>query len=182
MGFAPTFYFVLKTMTKHIFDEQIKAIAARVAEENNLELVQAEVVGAKQKPIVRIYIDKTGGVTHDDCTSVSRQIEAVLDADDFIPSAYVLEVSSPGLERELYSLQDFEKFVGSLAKVKTNAPIDGQKNFTGRITAVENDEIAFADKTRGTIRIPYETVAKANLEIDLEEEFKASEKRKTENE
>jgi ribosome maturation factor RimP len=103
-----------------------------------------------------------------------------LDVEDFIPSAYLLEVSSPGLERELYSLKDFEKFVGSLAKVKTDAAINGQKNFRGRINAVENDEVVFDDKTSGTIRFPYSAVAKANLEIDLDEELKRSEKRKTE--
>ena len=64
---------------------------------------------------------------------MSRRID-VLDAEDFIPSAYLLEVSSPGLERELYSLKDFEKFAGKLAKVKTTNPVNGQKNFRGRIT------------------------------------------------
>jgi ribosome maturation factor RimP len=159
-------------MSKHTIDEQIREIASRTAEENNLEFVHAEVAGSKRNPVVRIYIDKPGGVTHEDCTKVSRQVEAVMDADDFIPTAYTLEVSSPGLERQLYSLKDFEKFSGSLAKVKTSEPIDGQKNFSGRILAVENEEIVFADKTRGEVRFPYGAVAKANLEIDLEEELK----------
>lgn len=91
-----------------------------------------------------------------------------------------MEVSSPGLERGLYSLKDFEKFVGSLAKLKTEAAINGQKNFRGRINAVKDGEIVFDDKTSGTIRFPFSAVAKANLEIDLEEELKRSEKRKTE--
>ena len=161
-------------MSNQSVSEQIQAIAARVAAERNLEFVHCEVVGSKRNPVVRVFIDKPGGVTHEDCASVSRQIEAILDADDFIPSAYLLEVSSPGLERGLYSLQDFEKFAGQMARVKTNVPIDGQKNFSGRITSVEGDEIVFADKTRGEARFPYAVVAKANLEIDLEEELKKS--------
>ena len=164
-------------MSNHSVSEQIQAIAARVAAEKSLEFVHCEVVGSKRNPVVRVFIDKTSGVTHEDCVAVSRQIEAVLDAEDFIGSAYVLEVSSPGLERGLYSLRDFERFAGQMARVKTNVPIDGQKNFSGRITAVEGDEIIFADKTRGEARFPYAAVAKANLEIDLEEELKNSGKR-----
>lgn len=163
-------------MSNQPVGEQIQAIAARIAAERNLELVHSEVIGSKRNPVVRVFIDKPGGVTHDDCVAVSRQIEAILDADDFISSAYLLEVSSPGLERGLYSLQDFEKFAGHPARVKTSVAIDGQKNFSGRITAVEGDEIVFADKTRGEARFPYAAVAKANLEIDLEEELKRSAK------
>lgn len=169
-------------MKNNPIGDKIQVIAAQVAEEKSLELVHSEVVGSNRNLTVRVFIDKPGGVTHEDCVAVSHQMEAILDADDFIPSAYTLEVSSPGLERELYSLKDFEKFSGNLAKVKTHAPIDGQKNFRGRIAAVEGDEVVFEDKTSGQVRFPYSAVAKANLEIDLEEEFRSIEKRKTESE
>ena len=167
---------------KKLIDQRIREIAAQVAEENNLELVHAQIAGANKSLTVRVFIDKQNGVTHDDCSLVSRQIETILDAEDFIPGNYILEVSSPGLERELYSLKDFEKFAGSLAKVKTNLAIDGQKNFRGRIAAVENEEIVFEDKTKGTVNFPFSAVAKANLEIDLEQELKGSEKLKLESE
>lgn len=159
-------------MSKHSIDERIKEIAARVAEKNDLEPVNVQAVGSKNNLTIRVFIDKEGGVTHEDCVTVSREIESILDSEDFIPSAYLLEVSSPGLERELYSLKDFERFAGKLAKVKTNTQIDGQKHFRGRIGGVENDEIAFEDKTRGIVRFPFSAVAKANLEIDIEEELK----------
>lgn len=159
-------------MSSNSIEEQIQSIAKGIAEENNLELVHAEIAGTKRNPAVRIFIDKEGGVTIEDCSDFSRKIEAVLDADDLIPTAYVLEVSSPGLERELYSLQDFVKFSGSLAKVKTNQPINGQKNFRGKIVSVRGEEIIFSDKTSGEVSFPYNTVTKANLEIDLEEELK----------
>lgn len=159
-------------MSSNSTAEQIREIAARVADENKLELVHTEVAGSKRNLTVRIFIDKTGGVTIEDCSDFSRKIEAVLDADDLIPTAYLLEVSSPGLERELYSLHDFIKFSGNLAKVKTNQPINGQKNFRGKIVSVKGEEIIFSDKTSGEISFPYNAVAKANLEIDLEEELK----------
>ena len=159
-------------MDKKEIEAKIREIAAQTAAEKNLEFVHSEVVGSKKNFTVRVFIDKSGGVSHEDCSAVSRRIEEVLDADDFIPDAYLLEVSSPGLERELYSLQDFEKFAGNLAKVKTFAPIDGQRNFRGKIVAVEGEEIVFEDKTTGTARFPFSAIAKANLEIDLEEELK----------
>lgn len=161
-------------MGKQTVNERINEAATAVAEKNGLELVQAQVAGSSKNLTIRVFIDKPGGVTHEDCTLVSRQLEAVLDAEDFIPSAYLLEISSPGLERELYNLRDFQRFAGHLAKVKTSTAIDGQKNFRGRIAAVEGEEIIFDDKTNGTVRFSFDTVAKANLEIDLEEELKRS--------
>lgn len=159
-------------MSKQAISEKISAIAARVAAKNNLELVHTQLIGSGRNLTLRIFIDKQGGVTHEDCSLVSREMGIALDSEDFIPASYLLEVSSPGLERGLYSLQDFKKFSGSLAKVKTVLAIEGQKNFRGRIIAVENEEIVFDDKTRGSVRFPYSAVAKANLEIDLEEELK----------
>ena len=163
-------------MSKVSSSERIQAIAARIAADNKVELVHVDVLGAERSPTVRIFIDKPDGVTHADCSAVSRQVGAILDAEDFISSAYILEVSSPGLERQLYSLKDFEKFTGNLAKVKTHVSIDGQRNFRGRIKSITGEEILFEDKTSGEVRFPFSAVAKANLEIDIEEEFKRSEK------
>lgn len=159
-------------MNKELIIEKIKAIAESAAIEENLELVHVEMIGGAKNPTLRIFIDKPEGVTLDDCSNISRKMSAALDADDFIPTAYTLEVSSPGLERELYSLKDFEKYAGNLAKVKTKHPIDGQKNFRGRITEVKGEEIIFEDITNGAVQFPYNTVAKANLELDLDEELK----------
>src|SRR5215211_4025591 len=167
VGFVPTFYFGFKTMQRDPIAERIDKMAAHTAKENGVEFVHSEIVGGKRNMTVRIYIDKPEGVTLEDCSAVSRAIEAVIDDDDFIPSPYVLEVSSPGLERPIFSIQDFEKFAGKKAKVKTSESIDGQANFSGRITAVEGSEIVFEDKTNGTIRIPFDKVAKANLKVDL---------------
>ncbi|CAN5234309.1 ribosome maturation factor RimP [soil metagenome] len=159
-------------MRKDSIEERIREIAAGIAAESNLELVQVETAGSKQNPTIRVFIDKPNGVSHEDCVNVSRQIEAVLDSDDSITPTYMLEVSSPGLERELYSLKDFEKFAGNLAKVKTVTAINGQKHFRGRIIGIKGEEILFNDKTNGELSFPFNAVAKANLEIDLEAELK----------
>ena len=172
VGFVPTFYFGFKSMQDSSIVERIDKIAGKAAKDNGVEFVHSEIVGNRRNRTVRIFIDKPEGVSIDDCSNVSRSIEAVIDADDFIPSAYVLEVSSPGLDRPLFKLDDFKRFVGKKAKVKTAEPLNGQANFNGSITAVEGSEIIFDDRTSGSVRIPFEKVEKANLKVDLADEFK----------
>lgn len=158
-------------MKGSLITERVTEIAAEVTRSMEIELVQVEVAGTKRDGVLRIYIDKPGGVTLDDCGKVSQQIETVLDAEDLIPSRYVLEVSSPGIERQLYSLGDFVKFKGELAKVKTKIATDGQNTFIGTIESVSGEEITIDDRTRGRVTIDYPNVAKANLKIDLSREF-----------
>ena len=158
-------------MEKHLITDRVSAIAAKVAADIGIELVHVDISGTKRDAVLRIFIDKEGGVTIDDCSNVSKGIEAVLDEEDFIPSRYVLEVSSPGIERELYSLDDFRRFQGHLAKVKSRAGVDGQKTFVGDIVSVDEDTITIEDRTRGTVELPYSDVDKANLKIDLSKEF-----------
>ena len=155
----------------------MREITRRVAEERGLELVHVEFAGGPRSPAVRIFIDKPGGVTHQDCSEVSTHVGTVLDVEDFIPGTYTLEVSSPGLERGLYTVGDFERFAGRLAKMKTRGAIGGQRNFRGRITGVEGQDVLFEDRTTGHVRVPHSEVAKANLEIDVEEEFRLAEER-----
>lgn len=172
VGFVPTFYFGFKTMQDSSIVERIDKIADKAARENGVEFVHSEIVGNRRNKTVRIYIDKPEGVSIEDCSNVSRSVESVIDAEDFIPSAYVLEVSSPGLDRPLFKLDDFKRFVGNKAKVKTAEAMNGQANFNGSIVAIEGTEIVFEDRTSGTVRIPFEKVEKANLKVDLADEFK----------
>lgn len=159
-------------MSEQAVESRIREIATEVAARNVLEFVHSEVVGARGSMTARVFIDKPGGVSHADCEAVSREMSAILDTDDVVPYAYILEVSSPGLERGLYSIEDFVRFAGSAAKVKTRASVNGQRNFRGKIIAVEDGEVVFDDRTNGVVRFPYGDVVKANLEIDLEEELK----------
>lgn len=158
-------------MDKHLVIERVGNIAAKVAADTGVELVHVEIAGIKHDMVVRVYIDKTEGVTIDDCSRFSKAAEEILDAEDIVPTKYVLEVSSPGIERELYSLADFVKFTGKLAKVKTTAAIGGQKIFIGEIVGASEDQIVIDDRTQGKVTFKYEDVSKANLRIDLAKEF-----------
>ena len=151
---------------------RVQEIAERVAIDHGLELVHVEVAGPDNKPIVRVFIDKPQGVTHDDCSEVSTHMGTILDVEDFIHAAYTLEVSSPGIERGLYKRNDYERFAGSNAKLKIRQPINGQRNFRGRLVGLDGDDILFDDRTNGRVQIPLDLVTKANLEVDVEEELR----------
>jgi len=151
---------------------RIKHIAASAAEEIGVECVHSGILGTKRNMTVRVFIDKPGGVSVEDCAAVSRRMEETLDADDFIPAAYLLEVSSPGLERELYSVEDFRRFTGQKVKVKLASAVNGQKVFIGQIDGVDGNEIVLSEKALGEVRFPHSEVTKANLRVDLEQEFK----------
>lgn len=153
-------------------EDQVRAIAENVAIDHGLELVHTEVAGPDNSPIVRVFIDKPDGVTHEDCSAVSHHLGTVLDVEDFIHAAYTLEVSSPGLERGLYKRGDYERFAGSRAKVKTRLAIGGQRNFRGHILGINDNEIRFEDLTSGLVTIPFEAITKANLEVDLGDELR----------
>ena len=157
--------------------ERIREIAEQTAIDHGLELVHAEVAGPEGRPVVRVFIDKPEGVTHKDCSEVSIQMGTILDVEDFIHSPYTLEVSSPGLERGLYKRADYERFAGLAAKIKTRGTVKGQRNFRGRIIGVDDDDVIFEDRTSGRVKIPIDGIAKANLEIDAEEEFRKARER-----
>ncbi len=158
-------------------EERVRAIAERVAIDHGLELVHSEVAGPENKPIVRIFVDKPTGVTHEDCAQISLHLGTILDVEDFIHSSYTLEVSSPGLERGLYKREDYERFAGRLAKLKARRPINGQRNFRGRLLGMDGEEVVFEDRTSGQVKISLESIAKANLEFDAGEEFRLAQQR-----
>ncbi|HEU4714468.1 MAG TPA: ribosome maturation factor RimP [Pyrinomonadaceae bacterium] len=157
-------------------ETRVQEIAERVAIDHGLELVHVEVAGPDNKPIVRVFIDKPHGVTHDDCYEVSTHMGTILDVEDFIHAAYTLEVSSPGIERGLYKRADYERFAGSNAKLKTRQPVNGQRNFRGRLLGLDGDDIIFDDRTNGRVQIPLTIITKANLEVDVTEELRRPER------
>src|SRR5687768_426562 len=151
---------------------RVQELAERVAIDHGLELVHTEVAGPENKPIVRVFIDKPQGVTHEDCSEVSTHLGTILDVEDFIHASYTLEVSSPGLERGLYKRADYERFAGSDAKLKIRQTIVGQRNFRGRLVGFDGDEVIFDDRTSGRVQIPLNLITKANLEVDIEQELR----------
>ena len=178
MGSRPLFLWAREfpgvLMTDNSIAQKVQDLAERVAIDHGLELVHAEVAGPENKPIVRVFIDKPGGVTHDDCSQVSLHLGTILDVEDFIHASYTLEVSSPGLERGLYKRADYERFAGSDAKMKTRLPINGQRNFRGRILGLEGDEVVFEDRTNGKVKVPLDIIKQANLEVDVSQELRRS--------
>lgn len=171
VGFAPAFFIFRVMIENSSIVEFITAATVEAVGEGPIELVHIELAGNKRDRIVRIYIDKEGGVTIEDCTNISRAIEERLDEADVIPGSYVLEVSSPGIERELYKTSDFERFIGEVAKVKLKDAIGEQKTLTGKILTVNGETISIDDRTAGEIEFKFGNVAKANLKIDLAKEF-----------
>ena len=114
--------------------EKVREIVERVARDQGLEVVEVEFRGGGKARMLRIFIDKEGGVTHDDCANVSNEVSTILDVEDAVPGAsYTLEVSSPGLDRKLTKPAEFERFTGSLVKVSTRELHDGNRHFEGRL-------------------------------------------------
>ena len=146
--------------------EKVRAIAAPLARAEGLELVDVELAGAAGHPTVRLYIDKEGGVSLDDCTSVSRSVSAALDVEDPIESTYQLEVSSPGLDRPLRTPEHFLQFAGQRVRIKAFAPVaeaENRKTFVGQLVGFE-DGRAVVDVDGTVFRVPHDQIAKAHVE------------------
>lgn len=131
-------------MKKNV-QQEIMELAAPVVEALNYELVDVEFVKEGANWYLRIYIDKPGGISIDDCQAVSEQISDILDEKDPIEQSYYLEVSSPGLERPLKTERDFIKYKGELVEVKVYQPIDGKKIFEGELVGLIDNKIIISD-------------------------------------
>lgn len=147
--------------------EAINEIIERVTAREGLELVHWETVGPRNHFVLRIFIDKPGGVTLGDCERVSNQVGTLFDVEDLIPNQYTLEVSSPGIERGLYKPADYERFTGSRVKLRTAQPINGQRNFKGKLLGIDGEIVSLEADTAGRIDIPFEQIAKANIEYEF---------------
>jgi ribosome maturation factor RimP len=149
-------------------DPRVQELAERIVTREGLELVHVELAGGRS-PILRVYIDKPGGVTVDDCAAISERLSVHLDVEDFIPSQYVLEVASPGLDRGLYKAADYERFAGLPAHVKLSEPLNGQRNFHGTLIGLDKEGELTAlleDETGQQHRLPLAKILKANVEIE----------------
>ena len=144
----------------------VERISAPVAEELGLELVDVEFAKEGGSWILRGYIDKPGGIDHGDCELVSHRLDTLLDEKDPIPREYYLEVSSPGIERPLKKLRDFQRFHGHLVNVTTYAPLGGRKKFTGKLEGVEAGMI-FLEEKGEIISIPMVQVSSARLHVEF---------------
>lgn len=162
-------------MAQETILETVQQLLEPILEDMALELVDLEFKREGRDWFLRIFIDKPGGVTLDDCAEVSRGVGAVLEVENVIETAYRLEVSSPGLDRPLKKLPDFERFQGELVKVKTFEKMDPdgrgheRKTFVGELLGVEEGRVRIrqTDKKGGVVAFSPEAIAKANLEPDF---------------
>ena len=130
-----------------------------------LEPVEIEFRREARGWVLRLYIDKEGGVTLDDCTWVNQELGRILDIEDFIPVPYTLEVSSPGLNRPLKQEKDFIKYHDRQVRVTTNEPIGNRRHFKGRLRGIEDHQIRI-EVDQEVFQIPLTKIAKAHLETD----------------
>jgi ribosome maturation factor RimP len=166
--------------------DQVREIVERVATGSGLEVVEVELRGAGKARMLRIVIDKIhgpaaggnstpAGVTHEDCANLSREVGTILDVEDLIPgNSYLLEVSSPGLDRKLLRAADYERFAGSRVKLKTRSPVNGNQHFEGRLQSFRDGRLTLEMSASGkkgragdaaprTLEIELANVERANL-------------------
>src|SRR5438105_15561109 len=125
-----------------IDEDYVRKVMERVAVSRALELVEIEFRGGGKARMLRAFIDKPGGVTHEDCANFSREVGTILDVEDAVPGGpYTLEVSSPGLDRKLLRPSDYERFTGSRVKLTTREPVDGNRHFEGRLESFRDGRI-----------------------------------------
>jgi ribosome maturation factor RimP len=147
---------------KQIVDK-VWALAESICESEQIELVYVQYQREPGGRILRVYIDKPGGVGLNDCMHFSRQLSDVLDVYLETETSYNLEVSSPGTDRPLGRLQDFERFKGNMAKIKSARAIDGQKNFKGVLLGVFGENIKLQAQNNKNVEISFADIVKARL-------------------
>ena len=155
--------------------DKVREIAERVAQSSGLLLWDLELKGSGAGRTLRIYIDRPEGVTHEDCATFSREVATIFDVEDAVPgAAYVLEVSSPGLDRKLFKPEHFTQFAGSLVKFSTRDLVNGNRHFEGRLVSfsegqltVDLDQVGSRKKAKiqgaGVVVVPFSNIEKASL-------------------
>ena len=147
--------------------ESVRAMAERVAQSEGLYLVDVELKGGRSNPLLRVYIDKAGGVSHADCQLVSEQLSAMLDVEDPFPAGYLLEVSSPGLDRELRQPRDFEHFAGRRARLVLREAPPGKAVLEGRLAGLEAGRVRLDLGAEGVKEFDLNAISKARLLVEF---------------
>lgn len=154
----------------HPHEDKIRQLAEPLLASQGMELVLVECLKMHTRWLVRIYMDREGGVTVDDCAQISNQLGDLLDVHDVPPGSYTLEVSSPGLDRPLDRDSDFLKYRGSRVRLRLGEKIEGRKNFRAELLDYEEDgdgKVLVVRADGQTFRIPRKAVVRANLEFEL---------------
>ncbi|MDD5901015.1 MAG: ribosome maturation factor RimP [Lachnospiraceae bacterium] len=147
------------------YEQKTESLLLPIMERTGFELVDVEYVKEGSNYYLRAYIDKEGGITIDDCELVSRELSDLLDVEDFIPEAYFLEVSSPGLGRQLKKDKDFARSIGEEVEVKLYKPLNKKKELSGDLESFDDANIVLRISETETITIPRESIAMIKLAI-----------------
>jgi ribosome maturation factor RimP len=148
--------------------ERARSVAQRVTDGRGFELVDVEMKRAAGGAVLRLFVDKPGGIGLDDLQSVSEEVSVILDAEDPIESAYTLEVSSPGLDRALKGEADYRRSVGKLAKVSSYETVDGRRHWTGRIVSCEDGVVTLdLEKEKVAAKVPLGKISHGRLEVEF---------------
>lgn len=145
--------------------EEITQIAQPILDRYNAELIDIGISGSRHRPILRMLVDKEGGITLGECSDINRQLSEILDKDDAIKESFILEVSSPGLDRPLKKKKDFEKVIGKKINLYTKEYVEGKNFFCAVLDSVDEKSISLVTKDGQILKVPYENINKANLEI-----------------
>jgi ribosome maturation factor RimP len=154
-------------MDKGVILLRVESILGPLLDAEGLSLVDIEYKREQGGWILRVFIDKEGNVTLDDCARVSREFGQLLDVEDIIPTSYHLEVSSPGLDRPLKKEEDFVKYSGRRVRIKTTEPVSGRRNFKGALLGCTEGKVKVKVEGSEIFTIPLSSILKANLEIEL---------------
>jgi ribosome maturation factor RimP len=156
-----------EVMSREEVTAKVLEIAERVGASEGLEIVEVQLLGGGGARVLRIFIDKPGGVTHADCETISQNVGTILDIEDVIPGAhYTLEVSSPGVERKLTKPRDFERFVGQKVKVALREPVENQRHYMGTLKSFTEGILTLEPAPGRSVQFPLEQVEKANLKFE----------------
>lgn len=147
--------------------EKIEQIILPLLNDENMELVDIQFVSESGKRVLRIFLDKNGGIKLSDCEVMSDKIGSLLDKEDIIQGSYVLEISSPGLDRILKKEKDFVRFIGHKARITVFSPINKQRNFIGIIKGYDAGKVLLQNSDGGITVIELKNIAKARLEPDI---------------
>jgi ribosome maturation factor RimP len=154
--------------------QRVREAAARVAASHGLDIFEVQFRREAQGMVLRVLIDRPGpsatadeSVSVEDCAGVSRDLSALLDVEDLVATAYVLEVSSPGLDRPLRQIDDYRRFAGRRAKIVMSDPVDGQTYFKGRLGGTDGDVVVIEDDDGGRHHVALAIIKRANLEVEF---------------
>ena len=151
-------------MKKSDIESRTEGLVQPILDRNSFFLWDVEYVKEGSDMYLRVYMDKEGGVNIDDCVTVSRELEKLLDDEDFIPDAYILEVSSPGLTRKLKKDRDFERSIGKMVYIKLYKPLDGSKEYTGTLKSFDQGNVVIEAEDI-TKEIPRDAISLIRLEF-----------------